>query len=162
MKRTGFARKVYQPAPVDPGRIVRSFTTAGSTTGPVPKEPADRSDKFKQLARDEECTVLRYNGYCRCDPATTVLAHTNTQADQKGTGYKGHDSAGFFAGAECHALIDQPAASEADRVIRDSLVSMAQQRTRARLRELANSSTIKPWRRLAAIEVLAMLEKRNA
>lgn len=163
MKRTGFKRPEYvAPPPAPPKKSsVRATMVATAIMRPNPKLPADRNMKFRQLAEGEACTVRRYGGHCRCHPDTTVLAHTNTQADQKGMGYKGHDSAGFFAGSECHSYIDQPPPYVRREEI-DQLVKGAQARTRARLREIAASPTVKPWRRKAAGDVLLQLELRDA
>jgi hypothetical protein len=160
MKRVGIKRPQYTPPPPAPPRPAtrRSQMVASCFEGSVPKEPADRAPKFKLLAEGEECTVRRYAGYCRCAPETVVLAHTNTLSDQKGERYKGHDSAGFFAGHECHDYIDNRRGPPHEI---EALVLAAQQRTRTRLREIAASPTARPWRKLAAIEVLMQLESRN-
>ena len=125
----------------------RTATYAGATTGPKKKEPHTVNPHLRNLARGEICTGLRYGGYCHCDPATTVWAHTNTQADQKGLGYKGHDHMGAFLGYDCHAWIDQGAGSAEERA---AFMAAAQERTRDRLREIAASPAVKPWRREAA------------
>lgn len=133
----------------------RTATYAGSTTGPKKKEPHTVNPHLRNLARNEACTGLRYGGYCHCDPATTVWAHTNTQADQKGLGYKGHDHAGMFLGLDCHSFLDQ---AGADAEAKASFVEGAQQRTRDRLREIAASPAVKPWRREAAQWALDLLK----
>lgn len=115
----------------------------------VPKKPADRNLRLRELAEGEACTVSIPGG--ACDPATTVWAHTNTQADEKGMGYKAHDSAGFFACYRCHCIIDQPpAASGMSASAIDFAVRRAQHRTTQRLLEIANSPTMREWKRKAA------------
>lgn len=163
MKRTGFKRPEYVPPPPAPIRPAtrRAQMVASTFVGSVPKEPADRLDALLRLAEGEECTVRRYGGFCRCRTDQTVWAHTNTQADQKGMGYKGHDSAGFFAGYHCHTYIDQPPASEAQREEIAALVAVAQERTRVRLMEIAASRTERPWKVEAARRALEMIEARE-
>lgn len=161
MKRGGFKRKVYEPAPVDPGRITRAFTHGGTTAGPRPKEPADRLAALRELARGEECTGKMYGGFCRCHPETVVWAHPNTLAERKGLGYKANDTAGAFLGVECHAFIDQPGGA-ATYEQRMAVFEAAQQRTRERLREIAASKTLRPWKSETARMALAMLEEHRA
>lgn len=115
----------------------------------IPKQPADRNPRLRELAEGEACTVLMIGG--ACDPATVVWAHTNEQADQKGKGYKGHDSQGFFACHRCHSMIDQPPASVGltrERML--EIVRLAQDRTTERLRQIAGSPTMRPWKVQAA------------
>lgn len=115
----------------------------------VPKKPADRNQNLRDLANGEDCTVMLPFG--ACDPATVVWAHTNTLADQKGKGYKGHDSAGFFACARCHSAIDQPpSSSNMTPSVLAIIVRRAQARTDARLTQIANSPTMRPWKISAA------------
>lgn len=130
-----------------PSRALTKGSYAGGVSGQaVEKEPADRNPNLRRLAEHEECT-LRLSG-CRCHPLTTVWAHTNTQRDRKGMGYKAHDSRGFFAGHECHLRIDQ--GKEFGRAEREQAVFYAQMRTISRLYEIAESATEKPWRKAAA------------
>lgn len=119
----------------------------------IPKKPADRSQRLRDLAEGEACTVMLPGG--ACDPATVVWAHTNTQADEKGMGYKGHDSQGFFACHRCHAAIDQPSSAFLVRgLFTDELVRQAQARTTGRLREIAGSPTMRPWKIATALWAL--------
>lgn len=149
MKRSGFARVLYAPAPSDPGRITRAFSTAGTTTGPRPKEPADRLQALRDLARGEECQGKMYGTFCRCHPETVVWAHANLLSERKGAGYKANDSSGALLGAECHAFVDQPG-SAATYEQRLAVFRAAQERTTQRLREIAANPLLKPWRRAAA------------
>jgi hypothetical protein len=160
MKRSGFKPRLFEPPPAAPLRgLTREVNYKGTTGAAQPKQPADRLPALRLLAEGEACTVLRYNGFCRCDPATTVWAHTNALADQKGRGYKGHDTAGFFAGSECHDYIDRRLGAPAEI---ERLVALAQERTLARLREIAHSKTIRPKKIDAAHRALAMLKAREA
>lgn len=126
-----------------------SVMRAATSIKPAPKKPADRNMMYRALAEGEDCTVLLPGG--ACDPRTVVLAHTNTQADEKGMGYKGHDSAGFFACHRCHAVIDQPSGKAAlDEEERRRCIAQAQARTAARLTDISNSPTMKAWKVKAA------------
>lgn len=133
----------------------------GCTTGPVPKRPADRNRAVRALADGEECQV-RYQLVCRgigpAAAAYTIWAHTNTQADEKGTGYKGHDSAGMFSCDRCHEVIDRRLLPpiELEEVVRG-----AQERTRIRLRFIARDPAERPWRRRAAQWALDQLASRE-
>jgi hypothetical protein len=134
-----------------------SVSMEGGTTGPAPKSPANRSTNLRRLANGEQCTVKRFDGWCNCQPETTVWAHTNTLSDRKGMGYKGSDAQGYFAGYECHCAIDQ-GGMDADKAAR--LVLLAQARTRTRLAELARSKTEKHWKTTAAQWALDRLGAR--
>lgn len=115
----------------------------------IPKQPADRNLRLRELAEGEDCTVLLPGG--ACDPSTVVWGHSNELADQKGKGYKGHDSAGFFACHRCHSIIDQPPASSGmtrERLL--EIVRLAQARTDVRLIAIATSPTMRAWKVKAA------------
>jgi hypothetical protein len=114
----------------------------------IPKKPADRNARLRELAEGEDCTVQFPGG--ACDPATVVWAHSNSLADQKGRAYKGHDSSGFFSCHRCHAIIDQPGPSAPPKEVRDEYVVQAQARTDVRLIAIATSLTMRPWKQQTA------------
>lgn len=118
-----------------------------------PKHPADRNLRMRELARGEECT-LRFPGGA-CDPATVVLAHPNSLEEMKGMGYKGNDSAGVFACSRCHKIIDQPGPSDPPPEVRLARWVLGLALTEMRLREIASSPTIKPWKTKTALWALA-------
>jgi hypothetical protein len=122
-----------------------------------PKNPADRNDHLRALAKGEVCQV-RLREVCRHDPDYTVWAHTNTLADQKGMGYKGHDSAGMFACDRCHEVIDRRLLPP-DAI--DEIVRMAQERTRVRLEAIACALTERASRVSAARWALHQIEGRE-
>lgn len=124
---------------------------------PMPKKPHSVNPHLRNLARNEICTGLRYGDYCHCDPATTVLAHTNTLADNKGMGYKGNDHRGAFLGYDCHAWLDQGLGDAEERV---AFMDAAHRRTVNRWREIAATPTVKPWRRAAAQWAIDQLENK--
>lgn len=161
LRRSQFRRKPLlhepsrekEPRPLaKPERWIAPGSVADSVVA-VPKEPADRNATLRRLAEGEQCTVPLPT--CHCLPEQVVWAHTNTQTDRKGLGYKGSDSAGFFAGYECHALIDQGGLSEETVA---ELVAVAQCRTAQRLREIAGNPALKPWRVEAARWALDRIE----
>lgn len=124
----------------------------------IPKKPHTVNPHLRNLARGEICTGLRYGGYCHCDPATTVWAHTNSLSDRKGMGYKASDHLGAFLGSDCHAFFDQ---GKADAAEKEAFMAAAQARTRDRLQEIAASITGKPWRKNAAQWALDQLENNK-
>ena len=153
-----FKRKVYTPAPAAPLQPLDRpvvYADAGGMNAAVAKRPAFRNANLRDLARGEECSV-KLGGACRCQPETTVWAHTNTLADNKGMGYKASDERGFFAGYECHAQIDQ---GRMDSEKLAAVVAAAQARTRVRLRELADSYAAPEWKQKAALWALTKLER---
>jgi hypothetical protein len=119
------------------------------------KNPSTRNKSLRDLAQGEECSVC-CGHYCQ--PETTVWAHTNTLSDNKGGAYKAHDHLGFFAGQRCHSMIDQ---GSIDWRIRETMVREGQERTRERLKEIARSLSVKPWKVRAAQWALAMLEEHR-
>lgn len=120
-----------------------------------PKNPSHRDNKLRKLAEGEDCTLQFAGGYC--DPKTTVWAHANGLGANKGMGYKGHDYLGVFACHRCHKIIDQPDTGDAALLARQHRWMRAQDRTRIRLREIANSPMMRPWKVQAARTALAKL-----
>jgi hypothetical protein len=110
----------------------------------APKNPADRNRRLRELADGEDCTVRLPGG--ACDPATVVWAHTNSLSDQKGRGYKGHDSQGFFACYRCHSALDQPGAGGLTQPQREAAIARAQGVTSRRLEQISASTTMRPWK----------------
>jgi hypothetical protein len=152
------ARQERLAALIPSKRVMGARSTYfGSTSGPVPKKPADRRRALRELAEGEICQV-RYRPVCRGPVGDyTVWAHTNTLADEKGGAYKGHDSAGMFACDRCHEVIDRRLLSPPDT---EALVIQAQARTRLRLQAIAESQTMRPWRVRAARWAINQLEAR--
>lgn len=133
------------------------ITMDGATSGPRPKSPADRKQAVRDLAMGEACQV-QLREVCRRDTEHTVWAHTNTQGDQKGMGYKGHDSEGMFACDRCHEVIDRRLLPEPTLA---EIIRAAKQRTLIRLRFIANAISERPWRVRAARWALDQLEARK-
>lgn len=118
----------------------------------VPKKPADRNARLRELAEGEACT-LRFPGG-PCDPATTVWAHSNLLSDNKGRGYKSSDSAGVFACHRCHTMVDQPGPRDPPKWVREQHLERAMARTDVRLMEIPNSPTMRPWKVQTALWAL--------
>lgn len=158
LRRTPFQRisasVLAQNTPISSGKPIlelkpatRTATYAGSTTGPKKKEPHSMNPHLRNLARGEICTGLRYGGYCHCDPATTVLAHSNSSAHGKALAYKASDQNSAFLGFDCHHFLDQGAASAEEKA---AFFAAAHERTVARWREIAADPSARPWKRQAA------------
>lgn len=147
---TGFKRP-ERPArqPVVLAKATRRavYARCDAPAAPQPKDPHTVNPHFRNLARGEVCTGLRYGGYCHCDPATTVLAHPNTLSANKGMGYKANDHEGAFLGMDCHAWLDQGDGTAEEKA---ALMKAAQARTLDRCHEIATDKKEKPWRRKAA------------
>lgn len=140
-------------------KSLRRGTYGPAELTPMPKSPADRNPAVRDLAMGEECQV-RYIPVCRGAGVGefTVWAHTNTQADGKGMGYKGHDSEGMLACDRCHEAIDRRLLSP---VATEKIVRAAKQRTRIRLRFIANDPAERQWRRRAAAWVIEQQDRRR-
>lgn len=137
----------------------RKGTYAHTETVAKAKQPHAVNPHLRNLARGEACTGLRYGSYCHCDPATTVLAHSNIQADQKGMGYKAHDHMGAFLGLDCHSWLDAGKAASDEKA---AFMAAAQERTRARWAEIAADPAARPWKRQAAQWALDQLKDATA
>ncbi|GAB2798985.1 DUF1364 family protein [Halomonas shantousis] len=66
--------------------------------------PKIRSQKIRDAARGEECT-LQIPGICNHNPDTTVLAHLPSETNGMGT--KSSDVSSCFACSSCHDAIDR-------------------------------------------------------
>lgn len=119
---------------------------------PVPKNPSTRLPDLRKLAEGEECCGC---GGLYCHPSTTVWAHANELAANKGAGYKAHDHLGAFLGKSCHDRVD---AMRKDGDAAQQFLRQASERTHERLREIAGNPMLKPWRVNAARWALAQLE----
>lgn len=145
------------PPPAEIPRLSRavSFTACNDKNMTIDKNPPTRNPAFRQLARGEQCTGKLYGDYCHCDPATTVLAHTNALADGKGMAQKASDHLGAFLGFDCHGWLDQGAGTGEAKA---AFMAKAQERTRERCAEIAADPMARPWKRNAAKWALAQLK----
>lgn len=93
-----------------------------------------RSNKIRQAARGEQCTV-QIVGTCRRDPETVVFAHLPDVSH--GMALKASDHCGVFCCASCHDMIDgRTKPSDEFKTHKDWYLRMAYQRTMARLFEV--------------------------
>jgi hypothetical protein len=75
-------------------------------------------------------------------------------ADGKGRGYKASDERSIFCCHTCHSWLDQGKASPEEK---DAAFAKAQERTKARLVEIAESPSVRAWKRDAAQWALNLL-----
>lgn len=94
--------------------MIRS--TIKPSTKPMARSPMKRGTSrmksrgpkmtpIRKSAKGEECQI-RLPGVCNFDPATTVLCHSNEQADGKGMGLKASDQNAAYGCAACHDTVD--------------------------------------------------------
>lgn len=151
MKRSGFKRPQLEHKravvlPLDP-KHQRSVSYALGETRSAPKNPPGRNAAYRELARGKPC-MLQIPFVCNRDPETTVLAHSNSQANGKGMGLKADDAIGaVWACYACHSWADQGGMSA---VAKDLAWRRATQRMEAELEALAGSPAAKPRDREAA------------
>lgn len=69
----------------------------------IPKHKPIRSQKLRDSAKNEECTLQIYE-VCNHDPATTVLAHLPDESH--GMAQKADDFSSCFSCSSCHDVID--------------------------------------------------------
>ncbi len=89
-----------------------------------------RSDKIRNAARNEDCT-LQIAGVCNFNPETTVLAHLPHETH--GMGMKASDLSACFACSSCHDAIDNRNAGMLTDYEREWYMRRAQVRTLERL-----------------------------
>jgi hypothetical protein len=124
------------PTPVaDPVRAVMARCEAAND--PIPKQPREENPHYRAMARDRPC-MLALPGICNRDWSTTVLAHSNSLADNKGKGYKSHDHAGVWACFSCHTWLDQSKGPTRDE--KRAAFEIAMKRMRAAVEQIAECS----------------------
>jgi hypothetical protein len=72
---------------------------------PRQKVPPYVSQKLRQFARGQECT-LKIDGICNHNPETTVLAHLR-MFGWAGVAEKPHDFLAVHACSSCHEILDR-------------------------------------------------------
>ena len=70
----------------------------------IPKHKPIRSQKLRDSAKGQECTI-QCPSVCSHDPDTTVLAHLTNESH--GMGLKADDVSACFACSSCHDWIDR-------------------------------------------------------
>lgn len=106
MKRSGFARRVYEPAPKAPLRPLARpvvYAKPSLVPTPMPKAPALRDERFRVMCRSMPCQHCGGSG----DSAGVTWAHSNQAAHGKSMARKASD---VFVAAlcwACHSRLDQ-------------------------------------------------------
>lgn len=109
MRRTGFARPQYTPAPAAPlRRVERSgvIVRCSSVAKPAPKTEPKRNRALLDMARGETC-LLGVPGVCNDDRSTTVACHSNWSEHGKAGARKADDCYSVWGCSACHAWLDQ-------------------------------------------------------
>ena len=88
------------------------------------KTPKNRSDRIRQSARMEDCTVR--SAQCNFNPETTIYAHLPLDG---GIATKPDDLSGCYACSSCHDLIDRRSRCEEFERGRDKFLRIANIRT---------------------------------
>lgn len=110
-----------------------------------------RNNDVLRLAQGEKC-LLEAHPYCSgAEGSTTVAAHSNQLIHGKGKGLKADDSMTVWACYKCHEWLDQ---GTMDKKAKAKLFDKAWKLQVEEWHKIAESLTIKPWRREAAINVL--------
>lgn len=107
LRRVGFGRYEIAKAPPAPLRPVeRAGVYVGGTTGPVAKTAAQRNRRLLDMAEGRPC-LLRVDGVCSGDTATTVACHSNQGVHGKGGARKADDCYSVWGCMACHRWLDQ-------------------------------------------------------
>lgn len=117
LRRTGFSRKTYTPAPAAPLRRVERagvLANCSAMSAAAPKPEAHRNAHLLSMARGRPCLFLAVDGCrnLRHDYSTTVACHEN---EGKGMGRKQNDEKSAWGCVECHRWYDQSGAPRAEK-----------------------------------------------
>lgn len=151
LRRTGFKRPAYERKPVVltpvPEHLRKRVSTGPAELKAAPKSPPGRSQAYRDLARGKPC-MMQIPFVCNNDPETTVLAHSNSQANGKGMGIKADDAIGaVWACYACHTWVDQGSTSAA---VKELAFRRASQRMQVELERLVGDPLCKQRDRNAA------------
>lgn len=112
LRRSGFRRPEYTPAPAAPlRRIERAVSYAGTTT-PAPKPQTYRDPVLLEMARGRRCLLLAVEGCQGASGLTTVACHRN---EGKGMGQKQSDAYTTWGCVACHGWYDRSGAPRAEK-----------------------------------------------
>ena len=110
-----------------------------------------RDADLLKLAQGQPC-LLNVHPYCDGDLGeSTVACHSNQLIDGKGKGLKADDCMSVWGCYRCHTWLDQGDKSKKEKA---KIFDDAWYRQVQEWNKLADSPTIKPWRREAARKVL--------
>jgi hypothetical protein len=143
MKRGGFARKVYTPAPAAPlRRVERSGVIARTSmeVAAMPKTEQHRNPHLLAMARGKPC-LFRIPGVCNFDPATTVACHSNLGVHGKAGARKADDQYTAWGCFACHSWLDQ---GRADPLAKELAFMLAHLSQVAEWRAIAGSTAADP------------------
>lgn len=126
--------------------VMRRADEAANEICSIPKQPREENAHYRAMAAGKPC-LLRVDGACCGDWSTTVLAHSNRLADNKGKALKAHDHAGVWACFGCHSWLDQ---GRAPRAGKDLAFDRGMERMRVELRLIASDPRTKERDRVAA------------
>lgn len=117
LRRTGFQRPVYRPAPPAPptrGRMAVMTKPANDEHRPSPKTVEWRNARILAMARGKDC--LLHSPVCAAgNRETTVAAHSNQSIHGKAGARKADDCYSAWACAACHTWLDQGPATYAEK-----------------------------------------------
>ncbi len=156
LKRTGFARKTYTPAPAAPlRRVERAGVLANCSvmSAAAPKPEAHRNPYLLSMARGRPC-LFRIPDVCCFDPETTVAAHSNSSAHGKSGARKANDEFSAWCCFACHVFVDQ---GPADAVTKELAFMAAHLAQICEWRAIAGSAAADPKDVAAARWALAHL-----
>lgn len=109
LRRTGFKKKQYEPAPAAPlSQLLRPVNVARVTAvfRTVPKTVEYRNPHLLTLARGMPC-LLRVPDVCMGNTETTVACHSNLGVHGKAGARKADDHYSVWGCMACHRWLDQ-------------------------------------------------------
>lgn len=133
LRRTGFRKATYVPAPPAPPTRGRMASMVPALLKPAPKTVPWRNPHLLDMAKGKPC-LFRLPGVCNHNPETTVAAHSNLSIHGKAGARKADDCYSVWACSACHAWLDPGPASAEEK----AAVFMA-----------AHASQVLEWRRIA-------------
>ena len=131
MKRSGFARPQYEPAPATPPRRLErtpNYTTVAYRGGGREKEPRIEIPRLMLMARRPgQMCLLQIPRVCEGARDDTCHCHLNGAAYNKGLGMKAHDPFGVRGCARCHTFLDSSYSATYEERQAAGLVGLARQ-----------------------------------
>lgn len=107
LKRTGFSRKTYTPAPAAPLRRVERagvLANCSAMSAAAPKSPRAENAHLLSMASGRPCLIR--SPICNYDPETTVACHGGGVASGKGMAYKVSDALTCWGCSACNHYTD--------------------------------------------------------
>lgn len=154
MKRSGFKRPEYIPAPPAPPARGRMASMGRADLKAAPKPHESRNAHLLSMARGRPC-LLRVFGVCNHNPATVVACHSNSSEHGKSMARKADDQWSVWGCSDCHRWLDQ---GKADYRTKNRAFSEAHLRQQAEWAKIVANMAEKPNDRRAAHWALALLQ----